>query len=124
MKYSRHGHALGSGPGERTPTYNSWRKARERVVNPNEISYKYYGAKGVQMCDRWVDSFENFLEDMGERPEGTTIDRIDPHGDYEPDNCRWSTKQVQANNKRRNKDKQYITVRLDVAPIVEALKAA
>ena len=124
MKHARHGHALGSGPGERTPTYNSWRKARERVANPNEISYKYYGAKGVQMCDRWVDSFENFLEDMGERPEGTTIDRIDPHGDYEPDNCRWSTKQVQANNKRRNKDKQYVTVRLDVAPIVEALKAA
>jgi len=123
MKYARHGHR-GNEPTDRTPTYNSWRKARERVYNPNANNFKYYGAKGVQMCDRWVDSFENFLEDMGERPEGTTIDRIDPHGDYEPDNCRWSTKQVQANNKRRNKDKQYVTVRLDVAPIVEALKAA
>jgi hypothetical protein len=92
------------------------------VVNPNEISYKYYGAKGVKMCDRWVDSFETFLEDMGERPEGTTIDRINPHGDYEPDNCRWSTPKVQANNKRR--DRQYLNLRLDMAPILEALKAA
>jgi len=121
MKYAKHGH-VGPTHLTRTPTYNSWRKARERVYNPNANNYKYYGAKGVKMCDSWVDSFETFLEDMGERPEGTTIDRINPAGDYEPDNCRWSTPKVQANNKRR--DKQYLNLRLDMAPILEALKAA
>ena len=118
----KHGHR-GTLPTDRSPTYNSWRKARERVYNPNHIGYKYYGGKGVTMCSRW-DDFEKFLFDMGERPEDTTIDRIDPAGNYEPDNCRWATRQVQANNKVRNKSKQYITVRLDLAPIVEALKAA
>ena len=53
------------------------------------------------MCNRWTNSFEYFLFDMGERPDGTTIDRINPFGNYEPTNCRWSTRQVQANNKRR-----------------------
>ena len=84
----------------RTPTYHSWRKARERVYNPNQQGYKYWGGRGIVMCDRW-DNFANFLDDMGERPEGCTIDRIDPDGNYEPDNCRWSTPQAQANNKRR-----------------------
>jgi|TARA_Y100000296_G_C5131522_1_gene235818 hypothetical protein len=70
------------------------------VYNPNANNFKYYGAKGVEMCNRW-ESFESFLEDMGERPEGTTIDRINPFGNYEPYNCRWSSPKVQANNKRR-----------------------
>ena len=99
MRYARHGHR-GNEPTDRTPTYNSWRKARERIYNPNAMGYKYYGGKGVEMCERW-DSFENFLFDMGERPADTTIDRINPFGNYEPTNCRWSTRQVQANNKRR-----------------------
>ena len=99
MRYARHGHR-GNEPTDRTPTYNSWRKARERVYNPNAEGYKYYGGRGVEMCNRW-DSFEDFLFDMGERPEGTTIDRINPFGNYEPTNCRWSSRQVQANNKRR-----------------------
>ena len=101
MRYARHGHR-GIEPTDRTPTYNSWRKARERVYNPNAAGFKYYGGRGVEMCNRW-DSFENFLFDMGERPADTTIDRINPFGNYEPDNCRWSTRQVQANNKRRAK---------------------
>ena len=99
MRYARHGHR-GNEPTDRTPTYNSWRKARERVYNPNAMGYKYYGGKGVEMCNRW-DSFENFLFDMGERPVDTTIDRINPFGNYERTNCRWSSRQVQANNKRR-----------------------
>jgi len=100
MLYARHGHR-GIEPSDRTPTYNSWRKAKERVYNPNAQGYKYYGGRGVEMCNRWTNSFEYFLFDMGERPEGTTIDRINPFGNYEPTNCRWSTRQVQANNKRR-----------------------
>ena len=95
----KHGHR-GSEPSDRTPTYNSWRKARERVYNPNVVNYKYYGAKGVEMCKRW-DSFENFLGDMCQRAVGTTRERSTPFGNYEPKNCRWATPQVQANNKRR-----------------------
>ena len=70
------------------------------MYNPNAAGFKYYGGRGVEMCNRW-DSFENFLFDMGERPADTTIDRINPFGNYEPTNCRWSSRQVQANNKRR-----------------------
>lgn len=72
---------------------------RVRCNNPNDENYKYYGGRGVKVCERW-DSFANFLSDMGARPEGTTIDRVDPNGDYTPENCRWSTVAEQNRNKR------------------------
>ena len=73
-----------------------------RCLNPKHVSYRYYGAKGVMVCPRWRRSFKDFLADMGTRKRGTSIDRIDPHGDYEPGNCRWASPRQQQQNRRAN----------------------
>lgn len=82
-----------------TPTYNSWRSMRNRILFNSSENHKCYKDKGISICSRWVDSYDNFFMDMGERPSGTTLDRIDSNGDYEPSNCRWATMVVQQNNK-------------------------
>lgn len=85
-----------------TPTYMSWVAMKFRCNNTRHIAYPQYGGRGIIVCDRWK-SFENFLADMGERPRGTTLDRIDSNGSYEPANCRWATRTTQGRNRRNNK---------------------
>ncbi len=94
--YKKHLHSINRKP---TPTYRSWQMMWQRCTNPHEIGYKYYGGRGITVCKRW-EEFINFLEDMGIRPEGKTLDRIDSDRNYGPNNCKWSTPKEQANNRR------------------------
>ena len=82
-----------------TSTYSSWVSAKNRATNPKNKDFYRYGAVGLKMAERWL-KFENFFEDMGEKPEGTSIDRIDPNKGYEPGNCRWATPYQQSRNRK------------------------
>lgn len=93
-----HGHARGDN-GRPTPTYISWQAMRTRCSNPNCKDYLHYGGRGIRVDPRW-DTFANFLSDMGKRPPGQTLDRVDVNGNYSPTNYRWATSQEQAANKR------------------------
>ena len=87
------------GMSNKTRTYRTWKEMRNRCRNPNATQYKWYGGRGIKICDRWS-NFELFLEDMGERPEGRTLDRIDSDGNYCKANCKWSTAKEQAKTNR------------------------
>src|SRR5258708_26967434 len=83
------------------PTYRSWAMMRARCQDANADQYRFYGALGIRVCDRWQ-SFENFFADMGVRPPGMTIDRIDGSKNYEPGNCRWLSHAEQCRNRKNN----------------------
>lgn len=82
--------------------YSTWKNMRNRCNNPNNDDYEYYGGLGVKVCKRW-DNFQNFIDDMGDRPEGMTLDRINPNGNYCKNNCQWTTIEEQRNNQRPNR---------------------
>jgi hypothetical protein len=86
----------------RTPTYQAWRGALSRCYRQKDKRYPDYGGRGIAVCDEWKASFSAFLRDMGARPDGMTLDRIEVNGNYEPNNCRWATRLQQARNTRAN----------------------
>jgi hypothetical protein len=102
MAQRTHGESTRGGP---TPEYTVWALMKQRCNNPRSTAFFYYGARGIGVCERWTNSFEAFLADMGRRPSPQhSIDRYpDNDGDYEPGNCRWATKQEQQVNKKRRR---------------------
>lgn len=94
--------------------YHTWWSMRQRCEYPNHPSYGDYGGRGVRVCERWK-VFANFYADMGDRPQGMTLDRIDPNGDYEPGKCRWANSKLQQRNKRSNR---FLTIDDETLPLV------
>jgi hypothetical protein len=93
-----HGHTKNK---NRSPEYNSWHSMLQRCTNPKDPKYHLYGGRGIRVCPQW-NKFENFLSDMGPRPQGKSLDRYpNLNGDYHPTNCRWATPKQQAKNSRR-----------------------
>lgn len=93
-----HGHAVGY---TTSPTYMSWYAMRQRCTNRKNNGWKYYGERGIRVCRHWLNSFENFLADMGLRPEGTTLGRFFDKGNYTPLNCKWMTSTEQGENRKK-----------------------
>ena len=100
----KHGAASNTASAELRITYKSWSAMKARCLSPTAKDYGRYGGRGITVCDRWRDSFEAFMADMGFRPSSQyTLDREDNYGNYEPSNCRWATPTEQSNNRRSNR---------------------
>ena len=105
----KHGHRPA---GKKSRTYQSWSQMRQRCSNPRATGYRHYGGRGITVCPEW-DSFEQFLADMGERPEGKSLERVDNDKNYCPENCCWATKPEQNDNRRYLGRKDQVQVELD-----------
>ncbi len=103
-----HGHCSGFGKVGRSPTYLTWEKMKERCHNPHHLRYSYYGGRGIKVCVRW-NKFSNFLKDMGNRPNGMTLDRKKPDGHYCKRNCRWATVEEQNQRQRRHIEASHVS---------------
>ena len=84
-----------------SPTYQTWNRMKDRVLNPNHEAYSRYGGRGIVICEKWL-TFEGFLDDMGERPSGLTLERRDNNGNYNRENCYWATRKQQQRNRSTN----------------------
>lgn len=97
----KHGHTIN---GNMRPEYGVWRSMKSRCLNKNNLKFKDYGGRGISVCPMWLNSYSNFIRDMGRRPDGTfRIERVNNNGNYEPGNCIWATQTTQTNNTRRNR---------------------
>lgn len=107
MTYFKHGMTINGKSGKTHPVYNSWVSMKQRCYYIKDRSYKNYGGRGIKVCERWLESFQNFYEDMFPTwKEGLQLDRIDVNKDYTLDNCQWATSSQQNKNKRRKAIKQ------------------
>ena len=98
----KHGMANSKASGYKFRIYGIWQAMRDRCTNANRKDFMYYGGRGIKVCEAWQ-VFEKFYEDMGDAPEGATLDRIDTNGNYTPDNCRWASRKTQVLNSRKAK---------------------
>lgn len=94
----------------KTPTYASWVAMKDRCYRKNHVAYEDYGGRGISVCERWRNSFDAFLADMGERPAKTTLDRKEVNLGYSPDNCKWATDAEQCRNRRSTKLNKYVVL--------------
>lgn len=99
--------------------YGTWAMMIVRCTVPGAIGFKNYGARGISVCERWLNSFDDFISDVGERPAGYTLDRINPNGNYEPGNCKWASKSEQQRNTRRARFTTIDGVRYHVSELSE-----
>lgn len=92
----------------KSPEYGIWKSMINRCTLPNAHAYHRYGGRGITVCDRWLNSFTNFYEDMGKRPSGLTLDRVDNEKGYSPENCKWATKYEQRMNSSQHRKYFYM----------------
>jgi hypothetical protein len=118
-----HGHCVGRNDGKKvSPEYTTYHSMLERCYNRKQKYYKNYGGRGIKVCARWRKSFENFLSDMGRRPPGLTLNRIDNDGDYTPKNCNWATRKEQTRNSRTARFIEYGGERRTVSEWADKLR--